>query len=192
MRIKLAAIGVFFIFLSACSTAPKSGDVASSPKSTDTPQATPQIQPEVKAPGLLSSRDVSRGRKLPERYQRFQAALRALDERVLLEEAGKFLSVDENDLIVLNGLGIFHFQKSQPEAARIFWERGLGAHAEHPTFLNNLAVVEIQADQEAVALEYLRTAYKQDPRHFEVLMNLGGLYLEGGSQKLPEFSGRGA
>src|SRR5690606_36652844 len=72
------------------------------------------------------------------------------------------------------------YKSGKPEAARIFWERALSAHKDHPTFLNNLAVLELRNGEEAVALEYLKSAYRKDPRHFEVLLNLGTLYLKGG------------
>lgn len=170
-------------FLVACASGPSGpqrGGEAAPQGAVAGDEATSSVKRDVKAPGLLNSQDVSRGRKLPQRYQRFEAALRAMDERVLLEEAGKFLGQDENDLIILNGLGIYHFRSGKPEAARIFWERGLEGHKDHPALLNNLAVLEVGAGQETVALEYLRTAYRKDPRHFEVLMNLGTLHLQGG------------
>ena len=72
--------------------------------------------------------------------------------RELQTEASKILSSRPNDLRELSALGLYHMQRGQMGAARIFFERALKKHPDEPGIYNNIGVIQLREDDLAVWL----------------------------------------
>ena len=98
--------------------------------------------------------------------------------RELMQEAGKILSKDPNDLKALSALGLYHMSQGQNGAARIFFERALKKHPDEAGLVNNIGVIQLREDDLASAFESFKKAYELSSSNPNVLANLGSIYVK--------------
>lgn len=98
--------------------------------------------------------------------------------RELIQEAGKILSKDEYDLRALAVLGIYHMDKKQYGAARIFFDKALEKHPNEAGIYNNIGVIQLKEDRLEAALSSFRKAYRIQRNNPVVQANLGSIYVK--------------
>ncbi len=98
--------------------------------------------------------------------------------RKLLIEAGKILSRDENDLKALCALGLYHMDKGEYGASRIFFEKALKKHPNEAGLYNNIGVILLKEGHLDSALLSFKKAYDIENSNLAVQANLGSIYVK--------------
>jgi Flp pilus assembly protein TadD len=114
------------------------------------------------------------------RYQPLSQALRSGQSAAFLEEVGKRLAVDQNDVTVLNSLALYHYRKGHPLAAKLLIRRALEKNQPNAALYNNLGVILLEEDEQAAAIANFRKALNLDENDAAALGNLGMIFLKGG------------
>ncbi len=96
----------------------------------------------------------------------------------LLTEASKILSKDEYDLRALSILGLYHMDRREFGAARIFFEKALEKHKNEAGLYNNLGVIFIQEGNLDSGLVSFKKAYEIDSSNPVTQANLGSIYVK--------------
>lgn len=116
--------------------------------------------------------------KLGGSHSQLKKLFRAKRYRELIEEASKLLSKNEYDLKALSALGLYHMEKRQYGAARIFFEKALEKHPDESGLYNNIGVIFIREGDLESALVSFRKAYGLDRDNPNVEANLGSIYVK--------------
>ena len=98
--------------------------------------------------------------------------------RKLLIEAGRLLSKNEHDLKALSALGLYHMDRGEYGAARIFFEKALKKHPEQAGLYNNIGVIFLKEGNLESALISFKKAYELDNANFFVQSNLGSIFMK--------------
>ncbi len=96
----------------------------------------------------------------------------------LLTEASKILSKDEYDLRALSILGLYHMDRREFGAARIFFEKALEKHKNEAGLYNNIGVIFIQEGNLESGLVSFKKAYEIDSANPVTQANLGSIYVK--------------
>lgn len=96
----------------------------------------------------------------------------------LLTEASKILSKDEYDLRALSILGLYHMDRREFGAARIFFEKALEKHKSESGLYNNIGVIFIQEGNLESALVSFKKAYEINSSNPVTQANLGSIYVK--------------
>ena len=96
----------------------------------------------------------------------------------LQDEATKILGARPNDLRALAALGLYHMQRNEDGAARIFFERALVKHKNVAGLYNNIGVLQLRDDNLPSAFESFRKAYGLSNGNANVVANLGSIYVK--------------
>jgi Flp pilus assembly protein TadD len=116
--------------------------------------------------------------KLGGSYAQLRKLYKARRYNELVQEAGKFLSKDEYDLRALTVLGLFHMDKKEYGAARIFFDKALEKHPNVAGLYNNIGVIQIREDRLEAAISSFRKAYQVERNNPIVQANLGSIYVK--------------
>ena len=98
--------------------------------------------------------------------------------RKLLIEAGKILSRDEYDLKALCALGLYHMDRGEYGASRIFFEKALKKHPNEAGLYNNIGVILLKEGHLDSALLSFKKAYDIESSNLAVQANLGSIYVK--------------
>ena len=150
---------LIFVFIVSCQSGP---DVKEKPKLDD------QERMELK-----QKQDAMRGS-----HARLRRFYREKRYRSLLMEAAKLLSVDEYDLKALCALGLYHMDRREYGASRIFFEKALKKHPDQAGLYNNIGVILLKEDNLESALLSFRKAYDIESTNPMVQANLGSIYVK--------------
>jgi len=155
-----------FLFIVSCATQPKSGE------ESEKEQASVSLDAEEKKE-LKEKQD-----KLGGSYAQLRRFYTAKRYRELFDEASKILAKDENDLRALSALGLYHMDKGEFGAARIFFDKALLKHPNESGIYNNIGVIQIQEGRLESALVTFRKAYEIQRNNPVVQANLGSIYVK--------------
>ena len=114
-----------------------------------------------------------------EKLKALALAKRSNDEDMLVKAASDLLSIDQNNLLALNTLGLFYFEHGRLGLAKIIFNRALAANPGSAAPLNNnLGVVYLAENNQRKAIASFRKALEAKPDYRIAAANLGSLYLE--------------
>lgn len=116
--------------------------------------------------------------KLGGSYAQMRRFYTAKRYRELLAEVSKILAKDENDLRALSILGLYHMDKGEFGAARIFFDKALLKHPNESGLYNNIGVIQIQEGKLDSALATFRKAYEIQSNNPVVQANLSSIYVK--------------
>lgn len=116
--------------------------------------------------------------KLGGSYSQLRKLYQAQRYRELLDEASKILSKNEYDLRALSILGLYHLDRGEFGAARIFFEKALEKHKEIPGLYNNIGIILLKEANLESALLSFRKAYDLESSNPVVQANLGSIYVK--------------
>lgn len=114
-----------------------------------------------------------------EKLKALATAKRSNDEELLVKAASDLLSIDQNNLLALNTLGLYYFEHGKLGLAKIIFNRALAAHPDNSAALhNNLGVVYLVENNQRKAITSFKKALEAKPDYRIAAANLGSLYLE--------------
>ena len=144
-----------------------------------------QMQPKEKTPDQpvsMAAQEKMEIKKIQEKvggsYFLLGKYYRGKQYRKLLIEAGKILSRDEYDLKALCALGLYHMDKRQYGASRIFFEKALEKHPNEAGLYNNIGVILLKEGHLDSALLSFKKAYDIENSNLAVQANLGSIYVK--------------
>lgn len=116
--------------------------------------------------------------KLGGSYSQLRKLYTAKRYKELLKEASKILSKDEFDLRALSVLGLYHLDRRQYGAARIFFEKALTKHQDEAGLYNNIGLIQMKEGNMEAALVSFQKAYDIERSNPVVAANLGSIYVK--------------
>ena len=145
-----------------------------------------QMQPKQETipdqPGQMDSQEKSELKKIQERIGGDHSLLgkyyREKHYRKLLIEAGKLLSKNEYDLKALCVLGLYHMDRGEYGASRIFFEKALKKYPNEAGLYNNIGVILLKENNLDSALLSFKKAYDIENSNLAVQANLGSIYVK--------------
>jgi len=96
----------------------------------------------------------------------------------LFDEATKILGARPYDLRALSALGLYHMERGENGAARLFFEKALEKHKGAAGLYNNIGVLQLRDDNLSSAFESFKKAYQISASNPNVLTNLGSIYVK--------------
>lgn len=111
-------------------------------------------------------------------YSQLRKLYQSQRYRELIEEASKILSKNEYDLRALSILGLYHLDRGEFGAARIFFEKALEKHKDVPGLYNNIGIILLKEANLESALQSFKKAYDLDSSNPVVQANLGSIYVK--------------
>jgi Flp pilus assembly protein TadD len=105
-------------------------------------------------------------------------AIKAKDERMLVEAAVKLLSKDQNDLKALNSLAVFYIEQGKYGIARILLTRAEKTHPTEPALQNNMGVISLNEGKQRPAIANFRKSLEAKSGYPVAAGNLGSIFVE--------------
>lgn len=105
-------------------------------------------------------------------------ALKAKDERMMIDTVAKILGHDQNDLKALNTLAVFYIDQGKLGLARILLARAEKAHAGEAALENNMGVIYLNEGKQRPAIAAFRKALEIKKGYPVSASNLGSIFVE--------------
>ncbi len=110
---------------------------------------------------------------------------KALDEAIksnnidrVYSAAVMVLSDNPKTIKALNAMGIYHLQKGQTKAAKLFFDKSLKVNPNQSEIYNNLGIVALTENERSVAIRQFRKALEISGENAVAANNLGILYVD--------------
>lgn len=178
-----ASVWVLIFLLGACSSAEKKADSQSAnsnvavksiePVPTEisgqrelTPTTTTQAIPQVSAKKELNPDEA------------LTEAIRKANPDAIYSTAVRVLTEDAKNLKALNALGVYHLQKGQTKAAKLFFDKSLKISKNQTELYNNLGIVALAENDRPASIKFFKKALEYNRDNGVAANNLGNIYLE--------------
>lgn len=110
--------------------------------------------------------------------ERLGNAIKAKDEKMLVDAVVKILSKDQNDLRALNSLAVFYIDQGKFGIAKIILARAEKVHASEPAIQNNLGVIALDEGKQRLAIANFRRSLEVKKGYAFASANLGSIFVE--------------
>lgn len=92
--------------------------------------------------------------------------------------ASLLLSQNNQDVMALNAMGLYHYRKSQPLAAQMMFLKALKIQPKNSDLYTNLGLTYFQLNQTKEAVQSFKKAIELNPQDQNAAANLGSYYLQ--------------
>jgi Flp pilus assembly protein TadD len=168
---------LFCLFLLvSCGSSSKKDEPASPESSLDAISSNePVTKPIESAPNKIESPK----RETPvNAYAPLSEAYRSQNEEGIYRAAVQILSQNPSDVKALNALGIYHYRKGRPLAARLFFSRAAQSAPRSAEIQNNQGLVSLAIGEEKEAIRSFKKALELNPSDAIAAANLGSIYVQ--------------
>ncbi|MCE3009086.1 MAG: tetratricopeptide repeat protein [Proteobacteria bacterium] len=167
---KKITIFLFLGLISGCGSTPKqevSESIDLTPAAQDSLVSVPTTtaQPPRSAPAPVAQNPLT-------------DAIKSGSDEQIFRAATEILSSSPQDLKALNAMGLYHYRKSQFQAALFFFSRGLKTAPNSSDLYNNIGLAHLGLGDKREAILAFRKAIELNPNDANAAANLGFIYLQ--------------
>ncbi len=104
-------------------------------------------------------------------------AIRSGNDDSIFHAGSASLMQNPNDVKALNAMGLYHYRKGRPLAARLFFRKALTIQPKSSELYSNIGLTYLSTKEEDEAIVNFRKAIEINPSDASASVNLGSIYL---------------
>lgn len=169
-------ISALALFAFGCSSTPKEeNSVVDLAPGTPSPPTETTLPPRVEEarPATPTSRE-----QLNTSKNVLREAIKSGQQENIFRSASVVLSQSPNDVMALNAMGFYYYQRSGFAAAEYFFKKALQTEPNNSMLHNNLGIVQLAIKEDRDAIRSFRKSIELDSRNTTAAANIGSIYIQ--------------